>query len=108
PDEDEEDAEPETITETVEKETLYVESTPQLAMNQQWMMQKQQIAQQVIDLTSIDRILIQEVLDGSGMGMGMGGMMGGMGGAGGAPEDVDIEEALEEADIDADEIADEL
>ncbi|CAI49636.1 FKBP-type peptidylprolyl isomerase [Natronomonas pharaonis DSM 2160] len=106
PDEDDEDAEPETVTETVEKRTLYVESTPQLSMNQQWMMQKQQIAQQVIDLTDIDRILIQEILDGGGMGMGMGGMMGGMGGAGG--EDVDLEEALEEADIDADEIADEL
>jgi FKBP-type peptidyl-prolyl cis-trans isomerase SlyD len=73
-------------------------------MNQQWMMQKQQIAQQIIDLTAIDRILIQEILDGSGMGMP--GMMGGMGGAGGG--DVDIEEALEEADIDADEIAEEL
>jgi FKBP-type peptidyl-prolyl cis-trans isomerase SlyD len=107
PDEDDEDAEPETITETVEKRTLYVESTPQLSMNQQWMMQKQQIAQQLIDLTDIDRILIQEVLDGAGMGMGMGGMMGGMGG-GGVPDDVDIEEALEEADIDADEIAEEL
>ena len=104
PDEDDEDAEPETITETVEKRTLYVESTPQLSMNQQWMMQKQQIAQQVIDLTDIDRILIQEILDGGGMGMGMGGM----GGGGGVPDDVDIEEALEEADIDADEIADEL
>ncbi|PSP68209.1 peptidylprolyl isomerase [Halobacteriales archaeon QS_1_69_70] len=98
------DAEPETVTETVDKRTLYVESDPQLAMNQQWMMQKQQIAQQIIDLTSIDRILIQEILDGSGMGMP--GMMGGMGGAGGG--DVDIEEALEEADIDADEIAEEL
>jgi FKBP-type peptidyl-prolyl cis-trans isomerase SlyD len=107
-DEDDEDAEPETVTETVEKRTLYVESTPQLSMNQQWMMQKQQIAQQVIDLTDIDRILIQEILDGGGMGMGMGGMMGGMGGGGGVPDDVDIEEALEEADIDADEIADEL
>jgi len=105
---DDEPAEPETITETVEKRTLYVESTPQLSMNQQWMMQKQQIAQQVIDLTDIDRILIQEILDGGGMGMGMGGMMGGMGGGGGVPDDVDIEEALEEADIDADEIADEL
>ncbi|PSP47780.1 peptidylprolyl isomerase [Halobacteriales archaeon QH_7_69_31] len=105
PDEDaEDDAEPETVTETVDKRTLYVESDPQLAMNQQWMMQKQQIAQQIIDLTSIDRILIQEILDGSGMGMP--GMMGGMGGAGGG--DVDIEEALEEADIDADEIAEEL
>ncbi len=104
PDEDEEDAEPETVTETVEKRTLYVESDPQLAMNQQWMMQKQQIAGQIIDLTDLDRILIQEVLDGSGMGMP--GMMGGMGG--GAGGDVDIEEALEDADIDADEIADEL
>ncbi|TKR27807.1 FKBP-type peptidyl-prolyl cis-trans isomerase [Natronomonas salsuginis] len=109
PDEDDEDGddEPETVTETVEKRTLYVESTPQLSMNQQWMMQKQQIAQQLVDLTDIDRILIQEVLDGAGMGMGMGGMMGGMGG-GGVPDDVDIEEALEEADIDADEIAEEL
>jgi FKBP-type peptidyl-prolyl cis-trans isomerase SlyD len=111
PDEDEEDedeaadAEPETVTETVEKRTLYVESTPQLSMNQQWMMQKQQIAGQLIELTDIDRILIQEILDGGGMGMGMGGMMGGMGGGAG---DVDIEEALEEADIDADELADEL
>ena len=105
PDEDDEEAEPETVTETVEKRTLYVESTPQLSMNQQWMMQKQQIAGQLIELTDIDRILIQEILDGD-MGMGMGGMMGGMGGAG--AEDVDIEEALEEADIDADEIADEL
>ena len=100
------DAEPETVTETVEKRTLYVESTPQLSMNQQWMMQKQQIAQQVIDLTDIDRILIQEILDGGGMGMG--GMMGGMGGGGGVPDDVDLEEALEDADIDADEIAEEL
>ncbi|WP_181692515.1 peptidylprolyl isomerase [Natronomonas sp. LN261] len=104
-DDEEEEAEPETVTETVEKRTLYVESTPELSMNQQWMMQKQQIAQQLIDLTDIDRILIQEILDGGGMGMGMGGMMGGMGGGAG---DVDIEEALEEADIDADEIADEL
>jgi FKBP-type peptidyl-prolyl cis-trans isomerase SlyD len=70
------------------------------------MMQKQQIAQQIIDLTDIDRILVQEILDGSGMGMPR--MMGGMGGAGGAGGDVDIEEALEEADIDADEIPDEL
>ena len=104
-DEDDAPEEPETVTETVEKRTLYVESTPQLAMNQQWMMQKQQIAQQLVELTDIDRILIQEILDGGGMGMGMGGMMGGMGGGAG---DVDIEEALEEADIDADEIADEL
>ena len=107
PDEDDEDAEPETVTETVEKRTLYIESTPQLAMNQQWMMQKQQIAGQLIELTDIDRILIQEILDGD-MGMGMGGMMGGMGGAGAGGGDVDIEEALEEADIDADEIAEEL
>jgi FKBP-type peptidyl-prolyl cis-trans isomerase SlyD len=106
------DAEPETVTEEVEKLTLYVESTPQLSMNQQWMMQKAQIAQEVINKSDIDRIIVQEVLDGSGGMMGgMGGMMGGMGGGGPGGEDVDeadIEAALEEADIDADEIAEEI
>ena len=106
PDEDDEDAEPETITETVEKRTLYVEATPQLSMNQQWLFQKQQIAQEVIDKTGIDRMIVEEVLDGTGGMMGgMGGMMGGMGGGAG---DVDMEEALEEADIDPEEIVDDI
>ncbi|WP_254831126.1 FKBP-type peptidyl-prolyl cis-trans isomerase [Haloglomus salinum] len=112
PDEDDEDAEPETVTETVEKLTLYVESNPQLSMNQQWMMQKTQIAQEIIEKTGIDRIIVQDILDGSGGMMGgMGGMMGGMGGGAPGGEDVDeadIEAALEEADIDADEIAEEI
>jgi len=95
------DAEPETETETVEKETLYIESTPQLAMNQQWMFQKQQIAQNVIDQLGLDRVIVQETIDGGGMGP-MGGMMGG--GMGGA----DLEEALEDADVDEDEIVEEL
>jgi FKBP-type peptidyl-prolyl cis-trans isomerase SlyD len=70
-------------------------------MNQQWMMGKQQIAQQLIDLLGIDRIIVQETLDGmGGMMGGMGGMMGGGGG--------DLEAALEDADVDADEIAEEL
>jgi FKBP-type peptidyl-prolyl cis-trans isomerase SlyD len=105
----EEDDEPETVTETVEKTSLYIEATPQLSMNQQWMFQKQQIGQQIMQLTGIDRIVIEEVIDGSG-GMGMPGMMGGMGGMGGAggAEGADIEEALEDADIDADEIVDEI
>ncbi|WP_135854651.1 FKBP-type peptidyl-prolyl cis-trans isomerase [Halorussus salinus] len=96
---DDEDAEPE--TETVEKETLYIESTPQLAMNQQWMFQKQQIAQNVMDQLGLDRVIIQETIEGGGMGP-MGGMMGG--GMGGA----DLEEALEDADVDEDEIVEEL
>ncbi|WP_135827016.1 FKBP-type peptidyl-prolyl cis-trans isomerase [Halorussus ruber] len=100
PDEDEE-GEPETETETVEKETLYIESTPQLAMNQQWMFQKQQIAQNVMDQLGLDRVIIQETIEGGGMGP-MGGMMGG--GMGGA----DLEEALEDADVDEDEIVEEL
>jgi FKBP-type peptidyl-prolyl cis-trans isomerase SlyD len=108
PDPDDEEAEPETITEMVDKRTLYLEATPQLSMNQQWMFQKQQIAQEIIDKTQIDRIVVEEVLDGTGGMMGgMGGMMGGAGAPGGTTE-TDIEEALEEADIDADEIADEL
>ncbi|APW99100.1 peptidylprolyl isomerase [Halobiforma lacisalsi AJ5] len=103
PDEDDEDAEPEFETEVVEKETLYLEATPQMTMNQQWMMGKQQIGQQIIDQIGVDRLIVQEVIDGMG-GMGMPGMMGGMGGAGGG----DIEEALEDADVDADEIVEEL
>ncbi|MFC6720025.1 FKBP-type peptidyl-prolyl cis-trans isomerase [Halobacteriaceae archaeon SHR40] len=102
-DEDEEESEPEYETVEVEKESLYIEATPQLTMNQQWMMQKQQIGQQLIDFTGVDRIVIQEVIDGGGMGMGMPGMMGG-GGMGGG----DIEEALEDADIDAEDLAEEL
>ena len=110
PDEDDEDGEPETITETVEKKTLYVEATPQLSMNQQWLFQKQQIAQEIIDKTGIDRMIVEEVLDGTGGMMGgMGGMMGGMGGgAPGGEGDVDMEEALEEADIDPEEIVDDI
>jgi FKBP-type peptidyl-prolyl cis-trans isomerase SlyD len=101
--EDEAESEPEFETVEVEKESLYIEANPQLTMNQQWMMQKQQIGQQLMDLVGVDRIVIEEIIDGAG-GMGMGGMMGGMGGMGGG----DIEEALEEADIDADDLAEEL
>ncbi|MFT4922150.1 MAG: FKBP-type peptidyl-prolyl cis-trans isomerase SlyD [Haloarculaceae archaeon] len=108
-DEDEEDdepPEPEFETVEVEKESLYIEATPQLTMNQQWMMQKQQIAQQLMGLLDVDRVVIQEIIDGSG-GMGMPGMMGGMGGMGGGGGE-DLEAALEEADIDADELSEEL
>ena len=97
---DDEDAEPTTETQTVEKETLYIEATQQLTMNQQWMMGKQQMGQQIIDLLDIDRIVVQEVIEGGGFP----GMMGGMGGMGGAG----LEGALEDADIDADELAEEL
>ncbi|SEO86871.1 FKBP-type peptidyl-prolyl cis-trans isomerase SlyD [Halogranum amylolyticum] len=107
PDEDaDEDAEPETTVETVEKETLYIEATPQMTMNQQWMFSKQQIAQDMMQRLGIDRVIVQETIDGSGGMMGgMGGMMGGAGGAGG---EADIEDALEDVDVDADEIVDEL
>jgi FKBP-type peptidyl-prolyl cis-trans isomerase SlyD len=99
---DEEPAEPETETVEVDKESLYIEAVPQLTMNQQWMMGKQQIAQQLIDLIGVDRVVIQETIEGGGMGMP--GMMGGMGGAGGE----DLEAALEDADVDAEELAEEL
>ena len=112
PDEDEdEDAEPEFETEMVEKRSLYVESVPQLQMNQQWMFGKQQVAQQIMSHVDVDRVVVQEVIDGGGMGGmmgGMGGMMGGgMGGGEGADAEA-VEEALEEADVDADEIVAEL
>ncbi|MFB6156253.1 MAG: peptidylprolyl isomerase [Haloferacaceae archaeon] len=104
---DDGDAEPEYETEvrTVEKETLYIEATPMMAMNQQWMFQKQQIAQQLMTRLDLDRVIVEEVLDGGGGMMGgMGGMMGGMGGAGAG----DVEEALDDVDVDADEIVEEL
>ncbi|PSP83525.1 peptidylprolyl isomerase [Halobacteriales archaeon QS_6_64_34] len=92
------EAEPEYETVEVEQDTLYIEATPQLSMNQQWMMGKQQIAQQLTQLLGVDRIIVQEEIGGGGMGMP--GMMGG--GLG------DIEEQLEDADVDAEEIAEEL
>jgi len=96
--EEDEEAEPEYETVEVEKDTLYIEATPQLTMNQQWMMGKQQIAQQLTQLLGVDRIIVQEEIGGGGMGMpGM--MGGGMGG---------LEEQLEDADVDAEEIAEEL
>ncbi|MFW6435593.1 MAG: peptidylprolyl isomerase, partial [Halovenus sp.] len=112
PDEDEleegEEPEPETETVEVEKDTLYIEATPQLTMNQQWMMGKQQIAQELTQQLGVDRIIVQEEIGGGGMMGGLGGMMGGMGGG-----DVDLEEAVEDmdlevADVDADEIVEEL
>ena len=103
-DDEDEEEEPEYETVEVEKDTLYIEAVPQLTMNQQWMMGKQQIAQQLVEQLGVDRVIVQETL-GEGMGMGgLGGMMGGMGGAGAG----DIEDALEDIDVDADEIADEL
>ncbi|MFC7129338.1 FKBP-type peptidyl-prolyl cis-trans isomerase [Haloferax chudinovii] len=101
-DDEDEDAEPETETVTVDKDTLYIEATPQMTMNQQWMFSKQQIAQDIMQRLDIDRVIVQETIEG-GMG-GMGGLGGMMGGAGGA----DIEEAIEDVDIDADELAAEL
>jgi len=104
---EDEPSEPETETVEVEKETLYIEATQQMTMNQQWMFSKQQIAQDVIDRLDLDRVIVQETIDGmGGMMGGLGGMMGGAGGAGAAPED--IEDAIEDVDVDADELAAEL
>jgi FKBP-type peptidyl-prolyl cis-trans isomerase SlyD len=111
PDEDEdEESEPEFETEVVEKETLYIEQSPQLQFDQQWMMGKQQILGDLIDRLDLDRVVVEEVIDGTGGMMGgMGGMMGGMGGGGGEEADLEaIEEELEDADVDVDDITDEL
>jgi FKBP-type peptidyl-prolyl cis-trans isomerase SlyD len=102
-----EEAEEET-TETTEYETLYIEATPQLTMNQQWMFSKQQIADDLRERIDVDRVVVREVIEGGMMG-GMGGMMGGMGGD---MDEEDIESAIEEADldeeVDADEVVEEL
>jgi FKBP-type peptidyl-prolyl cis-trans isomerase SlyD len=106
-----EDEDGEETTEEVEQRSLYIEATQQMQMNQQWMFQKSQVAQDLMDRLDLDRVVVEEVFDGSGGGMmgGMGGMMGGMGGAEGIEEEIeDIEEDLEDADVDAEEIVDEL
>lgn len=57
PDDEDED-------ETVEEvESLYIEATPALAMNQQWLFQKQEIAGQLIEQLDIDRVVVQEILE---------------------------------------------
>ncbi len=56
---DDEDDEPS----TEEVESLYIEATPALTMNQQWMFQKQQIAGQLIEQLDIDRVVVQEILE---------------------------------------------
>ncbi|MDS0292657.1 FKBP-type peptidyl-prolyl cis-trans isomerase [Halogeometricum luteum] len=105
-DDEDDDAEPETETVTTEKETLYIEATQQMTMNQQWMFSKQQIAQDLMDRLDLDRVIVQETIDGmGGMMGGMGGMMGGMGGGADAE---DIEDAMEDVDVDADELVEEL
>jgi len=98
-DDEDEDTGPTYETVEVEKDALYIDATMELTMNQRWMMGKQQIGQQLIDLLGIDRVVVQEVIEGGGLP----GMMGGMGGGGG-----DLEAALEDADIDADELAEEI
>ena len=102
---EDDDGEEAVETEEVEKDVLYVTATQAMQMNQQWMFQKQQIAQDLMSRLDLDRVVVEEVIEGGGMG-GLGGMMGGMGGAGAG--DVDIEEALEDVDVDADEIVDEI
>jgi FKBP-type peptidyl-prolyl cis-trans isomerase SlyD len=104
--EETETEEGETETETVEKETLYIESNPQLQFNQQWMFSKQQIAQDIIDRIGVDRVIIQETIEGQAAGP-MGGMGGMMGGAGGGDLG-ELEEAMEDTEVDADEIVEEL
>jgi FKBP-type peptidyl-prolyl cis-trans isomerase SlyD len=108
---EDEEGEETTETEAVEQRTLYIEATQQMQMNQQWMFQKSQVAQDLMDRLDLDRVVVEEVFDGSGGGMmgGMGGMMGGMGGAEQIEEEIeDIEGDLEDADVDAEEIVDEL
>ena len=99
----------EETTETVEYETLYIEATPQLTMNQQWMFSKQQIADDIRDRIGVDRVVVREVIESGGMMGGMGGMMGGMDGD---VDEEEIESAIEEADleedVDADEVVEEL
>lgn len=92
-DEDDESAEPEYETVTVEKESLYIEATPQLSMNQQWLFGKQQIASELTNHLDVDRVVVQEIIESPQQALGQAqDFLGGEG-----LEDIeDIEEELEE------------
>ena len=50
--------------EEVELESLYIEATPQMTLNQQWLFSKHQIADEIISRIGVDRIVVQEVIQG--------------------------------------------
>ena len=90
-----EDEPVETETELVEKRTLYVESVPQMAMNQRWLFSKRQIAQELIDRLELDRVVIQETIEGAASPFG---------GMPGMPEIDDVASAIEDVDPDAEDV----
>ena len=103
-DEGDEDEPPELeeVEEEVEKRVLYIEATPEMSMNQQWLFSKQQVVEELMHDFDFDRVVVRETFDHGDMhgGMpGMGGMMPGMGGGDiGDIEDMDEEEIEELAE----------
>ena len=99
--EEDDEGNEEEIQEEVEKRVLYIEATPEMAMNQQWLFSKQQVADELMHDFDLDRVVVRETFDHDDVhgGMGMPGMMGGMG-----AEDIedldeeDIEELAEEVE----------
>ncbi len=86
PDEEATDADDDEAPEPESVESLYIEATPELTMNQQWLFMKQQVADQLIDHVDVDRVVVQEIVEHSQAQFGgMESML---------PDDVDAEEAL--------------
>ncbi|MFP4188996.1 MAG: peptidylprolyl isomerase [Halobacteriales archaeon] len=96
--EEDDEGEGEEVEEEVEKRVLYIEATPEMSMNQQWLFSKQQVADELMHDFDLDRVVVRETFDHDDMhgGMGMPGMMGGMGGE--DLEDLDEEEIEEVAE----------
>lgn len=91
----------EEVEEEVEKRVLYIEATPEMSMNQQWLFSKQQVVEELMHDFDFDRVVVRETFDHGDMhgGMpGMGGMIPGMGGDIGDVEDMDEEEIEELAE----------
>ena len=99
--EEDDEGNEEEIQEEVEKRVLYIEATPEMSMNQQWLFSKQQVADELMHDFDLDRVVVRETFEHDDVhgGMGMPGMMGGMG-----AEDIedldeeDIEELAEEVE----------
>jgi len=96
--EEDDEGEEEEVEEEVEKHVLYIEATPEMSMDQQWLFSKQQIADELMHDFDLDRVVVRETFDHDDVGGGMmPGMMGGMGAE--DLEDLDedeIEEVVED------------
>lgn len=97
--EEDDEGEETTVEEEVEVDVLYIEAPSRLSMNQNWVMMKGQIANDLMDRFEVDRVVVRETFDDE-PAQGMGGMgLEGLGDVEGVDEE-ELEELVEGGDLD--------